>query len=194
MVIYKVAPLLGSCGSGDMLSGAIGGEFAISLLVAACLKQPARLNVSLISFLNDFGNNQTCLLRYVSSFVHMFYIVLMLSSELLNLYFRLGLVELYLKELRKKRAYVHYDILKHYVRYVYYDILKHYVRYVYYDILKHYVRYVYYDILKHYIRYVSPLIFCWAGKSLLTDVCVSDIISVFIALCTHSTNDCYSTS
>ena len=182
MVICCVVPLVGSCGSGDVLSGAIGGEFAISLLVAACLKQPARLNVSLISFLNDFGNNQTCLLRYVSSFVHMFYLVLMLSSELLNLYFRLGLVELYLKELRKKRAYVHYDILKHYVRYVYYDILKH------------YVRYVYYDILKHYIRYVSPLIFCWAGKSLLTDVCVSDIISVFIALCTHSTNDCYSTS
>ena len=26
MVIYKVAPLLGSCGSGDMLCGATGGE------------------------------------------------------------------------------------------------------------------------------------------------------------------------
>ena len=56
---------MGSCGSGDILSGATDG-FCISLSITVFLKQPAKLNGSFISVLNDFKNNQTCLLRHVS--------------------------------------------------------------------------------------------------------------------------------
>ena len=95
-----------SCGSGDMLSGATGGEFGIPLSVAVSLEQPVQFSASLIPFFNDFENNETCLLRYVSSCVHVFYLVLMLPSKRLLNYFRPVTVECCKKAMKVSCLYL----------------------------------------------------------------------------------------